>query len=215
MDGVADVIGVICTYAKNSRFVVYGNKKDCRHKVKIGGASEGSSGLNGATDQCDFYFDITGTAAGVDIQFQDSGGNIMNNSRLYCTTSTALTIPIEFYDPALDNTITIGPDTRIQNIALTGEIGWTQTDGRTIRHQKYLISGDLSTRQTIGSSADLIIEQWVDHNQNRKFAIRNDGSIVSEGLATAASVATIIQVLPIYDGSNTLVGYVPIYSSFS
>jgi hypothetical protein len=215
VDGVADVIGVICTYAKNSRFVVYGNKKECRHKVKIGGAFEGSSGLNGATDRCDFYFDITGTSAGVDVQFNDAGGNIMNNSRLYVTTSTATTLPIEFYAPGLDNTITIGPDTRIQNIALTGEIGWTQADGRTARHNKYLLSGNLSTRQTVGSGGDLIIEQWVDHNQNRKFAIRNDGSILTAGRATATAVATVKAALVVYDENNALVGYVPVYTSYS
>lgn len=215
VDGVADVIGVICTYAKNSRIVAYGNKKDCRHKVKIGGASEGTSGLNGATDQCDFYFDITGTAAGVDVQFNDAGGNIMNNSRLYVTTSTAITLPIEFYDPTLDNTITIGPDTRIQKIALTGEIGWTEADGRTVLHNKYLLGGNLSTRQTVSSSADWIVEQWTNHAQTRVFAIRNDGSIVAGGRGTASSVSTVKGILPIYDENNVFYGYVPVYTSYT
>ena len=215
VDGVADVIGFICTYAKNSRFVIYGNKKDCRHKAKIGGASEGSSGINGATDQCDFYLDITGTSTGVDVQFNDSGGNIMNNSRLYVTTLTAITLPIEFYTPALDNTITIGPDVRLQSVAITGQIGWTETDGRTVHHNKYLLSGNLSTRQTVGSSADLIVEQWTNHNQARLFAIRNDGAIIADGRATAASVTTVNSVLPIYNASNVLVGYVPIYTTYA
>jgi hypothetical protein len=215
IDGVADVIGVICGYAKNSRFVVYGNKKDCLHKVKIGGALDGTSGLNGATDQCDFYFDITGTSASVDVQFQDAGGNIMNNSRLYVTTSTALTLPIEFYDLTLDNTITIGPDVRLQSVAVTGQIGWTQADGRTVLHNKYLLSGNLSTRQTVGSSADLIIEQWTDHNQARKFAIRNDGYIATGGKGSALSVSTVKGILPIYDENNTFYGYVPIYASYT
>jgi hypothetical protein len=215
IDGVADVIGMICTYAKNSRFVVYGNKKECRHKAKIGGSSEGSSGLNGATDQCDFYFDITGTAAGVDVQFNDAGGNIMNNSRLYVTTSTAITLPIEFYDPTLDNTITIGPDVRVQSVAVTGQIGWTEADGRTVLHNKYLLSGNLSTRQTVGSSADLIVEQWINHNQQRLFAIRNDGYIATGGKGSASSVATVKGILPIYDENNTFYGYVPIYTSYA
>jgi hypothetical protein len=214
-DTVADVFGVVCTYAKNSRIVAYGNKKNCQHKVKIGGASEGSSGLNGATDQCDFYFDITGTAVGVNVQFNDAGGNIMNNSRLYVTTSTATTLPIQFYDPTLYNTITIGPDTRIQNIALTGEVGWTEADGRTVRHQKYLLGGNLSTRQTLGSSVDLIVEQWTNHNQTRVFAIRNDGAIVTGGRGTASSVSTVKGILPIYDENNAFLGYVPIYTSYT
>jgi hypothetical protein len=215
VDGVADVIGVICSYAKNSRFVVYGNKKDCRHKVKIGGASEGSSGINGATDQCDFYFDIAGTSAGVDIQFNDAGGNIMNNSRLYCTTSTAITLPIEFYAPALDNTITIGPDVRLQSVAVTGQIGWTEADGRTVYHNKYLLGGNLSTRQTVGSSNDLIVEQWTNHAQTRVFAIRNDGYIATGGKGSASAVSTIKGIMPIYDENNTFYGYVPVYTSYS
>lgn len=215
VDGVADVIGVICTYAKNSRIVAYGNKKDCRHKVKIGGASEGTSGLNGATDQCDFYFDITGTSAGVDVQFNDAGGNIMNNSRLYVTTSTAITLPIEFYDPTLDNTITIGPNTRVQNVAVTGEIGWTEADGRTVLHNKYLLAGNLSTRQTVGSSADLIVEQWTNHAQTRVFAVRNDGGIASGSLGTASSVVTVKGIMPVYDQNNVFVGYLPIYTSYT
>lgn len=215
VDTTADVIGVICTYAKNSRIVAYGNKKNCYNKVKIGGATEGSSGLDGATDQCNFYFDITGTASNANVQFNNAGGNIMNNSRLYVTTSTATTLPIEFYDLALNNTITIGPNTRVQSVAVTGEIGWTQSDGRTVRHQKYILSGNLSTRQTIGSSNDLIVEQWTDHNQNRKFAIRNDGYIVTGGKGSASSVATVKGILPIYDENNVLYGYLPVYTSYS
>lgn len=215
VDDVDDVIGVICAYAKNSRFVVYGNKKECRHKAKIGGQFEGSSGLDGATDQCDFYFDITGTSGGEDIEFNDAGGNIMNNSRLYVTTSTAITLPIEFYDPALDNTITIGPDVRLQDVSLTGVLGFTQADGRTVNNFKFLLSGDLSTRQTGSSAASAIVEQWVDNDQNRKFAIRNDGGILTDDSEEAIAVATVKAVFPIYSQSNVLIGFVPVFTTFT
>jgi hypothetical protein len=215
IDGIADVIGFICTYAKNSTFAVYGNKKNCRHKAKIGGAFDPNSGQGGNTNNCEFYLNITGTSASVDVQFNDAGGNIMNNSRLYVTLSTATTLPIEFYDPALDNTITIGPDTRIQNVALTGQVGWTQADGRTVNHLKYMLSGNLSTRQIGSSSASAIVEQWVNDTQNRKFAIRNDGAIATASKVTATTVATIKGVLPIYDESNVIYGYVPIYTSYT
>jgi len=215
IDTIADVIGFICTYAKNSTFAIYGNQKDCRHKAKIGGAFDPNSGQGGNTNNCDFYLNITGTSAGVDVQFNDAGGNIMDNSRLYVTPSTAITLPIEFYDPALDNTITIGPDTRLQNIALTGQIGWTQADGRTVNHLKYILSGDLSTRQTTSSAASTIVEQWVDNNQSRKLAIRNDGGILTANRSTASAVATINTVVPIYNESNALIGYVPVYTTFT
>jgi hypothetical protein len=215
VDSVADVIGFICTYAKNSTFAIYGNKKNCTHKAKIGGAFDPSSGQGGNTNNCDFYLNITGTSTGVNVQFNDAGGNIMNNSRLYVTLSTATTLPIEFYDPALDNTLTIGPDTRIQSIALTGEVGWTEADGRTVYHNKYLLAGNLSTRQTAGVADDLIVEQWTNHSQTRKFAIRNDGAILSAGRAVATTVSTVKGVMSIYDENNALVGYLPIYTSYT
>jgi hypothetical protein len=214
-DTVSDVIGVLCAFAKNSRIVAYGNKKNCRHKALIGGALDGSSGLNGAADQCDFYLDITGTATGANVQFQDAGGNVMNNSRLYVTTSTTTSLPIEFYDPALNNTLTIGPDVRLQDVSVAGVLGFTGADGRTVNNLQYLLSGNLTSRQTASSSADAIVQQWVNDAQVRKFAIRNDGSIITEGKITATSVATVKAVLPIYDESNVLVGYVPVYTTYS
>jgi hypothetical protein len=139
----------------------------------------------------------------------------MNNTRLYCTTSTATTLPIQFYDPALDNTLTIGPDTRIQNIALTGQIGWTESDGRTVYHNKFLQSGVLSTKQIVGSGADLLNEQWLDHTSVAKVAWRNDGNLATTTKIAATAVATVNGTLAIYNLSGTLLGYVPIYTTFT
>jgi hypothetical protein len=214
-DGIADCIALICTYAKNSRFAVYGNKKNCRHKAKIGGASEGSSGFSGTTEWTDFYLDITGTSDGVDVQFNDYGGNIMNNSRLYVTTSTAITLPIEFYAPSLDNTITIGPDLRQQSLSVTSEVAWTEADGRTTRHNMFIQSDVLTTKQTLGSSANLLIQQWVNQAGVTQFGIRNDGGIASNSIGTASSVVTVKGILPIYDKDNVFYGYVPIYTSYT
>jgi hypothetical protein len=214
-DGISGCIGLNCTYAKNSRFNIYGNKKNCRHKALIGGASEGSSGQNGATEWTDFYLDIAGVSDGVEIQFNDAGGNIMNNSRLYVTTSTAITLPIEFYDPTLDNTLTIGPDLRLQKLHVTNEVGWTESDGRTIRHNTFLQTGVLSTKQTVGSGNDLFIQQWVNHAGTPMFAIRNEGTLATGYGATATSVSTVQKVFPLYDMSGNLIGYIPIYQSYT
>jgi hypothetical protein len=215
VDTTSNVIGAVIEYAKNSKIVVYGNKKNCYYKASIGGAADGSSGLTSATDQCDIYLDITGTASSANVQYADAGGNIMNNTRLYCTTSTATTLPIQFYDPALDNTLTIGPDTRIQNIALTGQIGWTESDGRTVYHNKFLQSGVLSTKQIVGSGADLLNEQWLDHTSVAKVAWRNDGNLATTTKIAATAVATVNGTLAIYNLSGTLLGYVPIYTTFT
>jgi Pectate lyase superfamily protein len=215
VDSIANVIGAIIQYAKNSRIAVYGNKKSCRYKASIGGALEGSSGLNGATDQCDIYLDITGTSDSVDVQYNDAGGNIMNNSRLYCTTSTTTTLPIQFYDPALNNTLTIGPETRLKNVSVTSSIQWTETDGRTVYHNMFIQSDVLSTKQTLGSSADLKIQQWLNNAGTPVAAFRNDGALSSAYAATATAVATIKRVFPLYDMAGALVGYIPIYTSYS
>jgi hypothetical protein len=214
-DTVADVIGVISQYTKNSRFVISGNKKACQHKALIGGASDPSSGLSGNTNYCDFYLDINGAAVGVDVQFADAGGNIMNNSRIYCTSSTATTLPIEFYDPALENSLTIGPDTRLKSLAVTSQIGWTETDGRTVLHKLLLDGGDLSAQQLVGSSGNLIIQQWINQAGATQFAVRNDGALSTAGRGSASAVATVKGVLPIYDETNTLYGYVPVYTTYS
>jgi len=215
VDTVANVIGVICTYAKNSRIVAYGNKKDCQHKAKIGGALDPNTGLGSNTNYCDFYLNIAGISVGVDVQFSDAGGNIMNNSRLYCTSSTALTLPIEFYNPALDNTLTIGPDTRLQNVDVTTQIGWTQPNGRTVNNNTFLQSNVLTTKQTTSSSADFLIQQWVNQTGAPRFGIRNDGALSTAYVATATAVATVKQVLPLYDMAGATVGYIPIYTTYT
>ena len=214
-DTTSNVIGVTCAYAKNSRIVVYGNKQTCYNKAIIGGALDPSSGLVNATDNCSFYFDITGTPTSTAVEYVDAGGNIMNNSCLYVTTSTTTTLPIQFYTISSNNTITIGSDTRLKKIHITGEVGWTFSDGRTVYNYQYLLSGNLSTKQTASSSGTAVVEQWLNHSSATKFAIRNDGAIMTAGRNSATSVATINNVLVIYNESNALVGYVPIYTTYA
>lgn len=93
----AVVEAAIVTYAKNATIRVSGNNGACDYKARIGGATPGSSGLSGATEHCDIYLDIAGTAATKDIEAVDSGGNTMSHCRLYCTTTTASALPDEFY----------------------------------------------------------------------------------------------------------------------
>jgi hypothetical protein len=137
----------------------------------------------------------------------------MNNSRLYCTTSTATTLPIQFYDPTLNNTLTIGPETRLKNVNVTSAIQWTESDGRTVYYNKFLQSGVLSTKQTTGSGASILVEQWLDNTGNAKVAWRNDGNLATTTKITSTSVSTINGAMPIYDLSGTLLGYVPIYTT--
>jgi hypothetical protein len=78
-----------------------------------------------------------------------------------------------------------------------------------------LDGGDLSAQQLVGSSGNIIIQQWINQAGATKFAVRNDGALSTAGRASASAVATVKGVLPIYDETNTLYGYVPVYTSYS
>lgn len=94
IDAVVD--GITCTYAKNSRLVVSGDIGGCDYKAQIGGASQGSSGLSGATEFCEIAIDLGGTAAVSNIIAVDYGGNTMASSRLKITSATG-SIPADFF----------------------------------------------------------------------------------------------------------------------
>lgn len=212
-DTVANVIGLTCTYARNSSFKVTGNKLACASKANIGGASEALSGLGGATQYCDFYLDITGVSTITDMVGVDAGGNVMKNCRLYCTTSTSTTLPTNFYPITLNNLLTVGPSGAVQTLGITGSIGWTQTDGLTVYNNMFLQTGVLSTKQTGASGAGTIVQQWLDHTGNAKVGFRNDGAIATTTKIASTSVTTVNGALPFYDLSGTLLGYVPIYTT--
>lgn len=91
------VEGLFCAYAKNSQVSVTGNLGECDFKARIGGASAGSSGLNGATEHCNIFLDIGGIAGTLDVASIDFGGNAMNKSVLSCTETTATSLPDDFY----------------------------------------------------------------------------------------------------------------------
>lgn len=91
-----EVSSLICIYAKNSIVNVKGNKGACDYKARIGGAAQGASGLNGATEFCDIYLDVTGTSVTSDITAVNNGGNILNKSKVKVTDSTASTLPTDF-----------------------------------------------------------------------------------------------------------------------
>lgn len=92
-----------CTYAKNTKVSVSGNKGECDYKARIGGSAAGSSGLNGATEYSKIYLDIGGTAATANIEAVNSGGNTMRSCELDITATTATTIPSLFLTFANQN----------------------------------------------------------------------------------------------------------------
>ena len=105
IDSIVD--GLVSTYAKNSRIVVYGDLGGCDYKAQIGGTSQGSSGLSGATEWCDIYLDLGGTASIAAINAVDYGGNTLASSILTITTATASSIPSDFAAVAKNNTLNV------------------------------------------------------------------------------------------------------------
>ncbi len=100
-----DVQSLNCVYAKNAILNIKGNKGACDYKAQIGGASAGSSGLNGATEFSKIYLDIAGTAATADINAVDSGGNSMSRCELKFTNATTSSAPSNFLGVAKLNHI--------------------------------------------------------------------------------------------------------------
>lgn len=210
-----DVTRVVCMYvgyAKNSKFTISGNKRECENKVVIGGAADATSGLSLASDQCDFYLDITGSASNTAVLAHDESGFTLTNSKIYCTTSTATTLPNAFYTATSNNTIVVGPVNRVKSIRLTDSVSWVNADGVTASYETLVQNDTLTTKQKTTSNT---VQQWYNSSDEFTFGIKDNGSIASSGLLNATSVGTVQSVLPIYTATGTLTGYIPIYSLYS
>jgi hypothetical protein len=213
-DSVSNVIGAVISYAKNSRIAVYGNKGSCYSKAKIGGAIDSNSGLGSQTNYCDIYLNILGTSDNADVAEVNAGGNTITDSTIYATMSTTLTYPASFYAQG-NNVLTISSDTRFRDINVAGSLSFTSSNGKDSYFYIFNQADTLSVKQTLGSSASIVIEQWLNQAGARKFGIRNDGALITAGHATASNVSTIKGALPIYDTDNTFYGWVPVYTNYS
>lgn len=208
------VVGLVATYAKNSQISMVGDISNCDYIAQIGGASAGSSGLGGQTDQSQFFIDVEGVAAVTAVELVNSGGDTINNSNLFVTTQTVSSLPTGFYTPALNNTITIGPTQRLIAPVISGALNFAYTDGIS-SYTSIDRDGFASyAKQTGASSAATEVFGVKDHTGGKLFFVRNDGFVATQGRATASSVSTVKQVMPIYDTGNVLIGYVPIYTSY-
>jgi hypothetical protein len=160
VDSVVD--GLLCTYAKNSKLTVYGDMGGCDYKAQIGGTTPGSSGLSGATEFCDIYLDIAGTAVTSDISAVNSGGNSMSSSRLVITSSTTTTIPSDFATTSKKNVFEV-----------IGEYG------------KAILSGNIRFPATQVSSTD--VNTFDDYEEGSFTAILADTGLVAKGATYSAN----------------------------
>jgi hypothetical protein len=210
-----EVAGVVVAYAHSSRLYVRGDKGACDYKMKIGGATAGASGLFGATAQCAFYFNLVGSPTIADIFSVDSGGNTVRDSVVECTSITCTSMPSAWYSPTLANTLTIAGSKRGITTTLTGNMQFAWTDGVTVYHTLRRKNDSIALRSASSSSVSNLSLDIENHAGTTVAGFRNDGGLVTQARATAASVSTVKQVTPVYDSSGVLIGYVPIYTSYA
>jgi len=212
-DNIVD--GFFAAYLKNSRVSISGDLGGCDYKVQIGGATAGSSGQGGASENNKYYFDIAGSSTITDVNVIDSGGNTVKTSDIYVSASTTPTLPASLYAVSNGNMVAVGPSYRFYNPKINGSLLFMEPDGNS-SYLKILQDGyGLSVNQTGASSTSNLNFSVKTHTGSPAFAIRNDGAIATSGRATASSVTTIKGVMPIYAQDNTLYGYVPVYTTYS
>lgn len=202
-----------CLQAKNSRFKITGNKGACAYKASIGGASAGASGLSGATDNCDIFMDIAGLASIVDILPVLSGADLISNSRITMTSTTASTLANDFYLLSRKNTISIGQGNRMAGTSLSGRTSFSSNaDGflETVAIDNY--SGVPGVQVRGASSANAITGGLVDYNGVMRFGITNGTGLMLSGVTTAAALGAYTGKILVLDAAGATLGYLPIYA---
>lgn len=214
-DTTAEVQGLYCAYAHNSRIKIYGNKGDCAYKANVGGIAAGSSGLIGATWLTRIEMDLLGTASASEFGAIDSGGNV-TLACVFVVKNAASTGDAAHYLPSRDNAILYGTGQVLGKIMLREKISFTYTDGLdTFGAEVGYDDEAITIKQKNSGSVSTRVLKVLTSGGVLNFMIRSDGCIGSNGIASATSVATISKVLPIYDTSNVLRGYVPIYNTYA
>jgi len=177
-----------CNYVHHSRIRIAGDAGACDYKVRLGGASAGSSGLIGATSDSDITLDLGGTAATSDIVEVDSGGNTIVDTRLTVSKRTASSLPTAFYLASLNNRLLIGSSNTGSftgtltgcTTSPTGTIKWT-LDGGQVTLSIPQITG---TSNSTGATITGMPEQIRPGDAVYPFAITTDnGTSVASRLA--------------------------------
>lgn len=202
-----------CLQAKNSRFKITGNKGACTYKASIGGAGAGASGLSGATDNCDIFMDISGTASVVEILPVLSEADLINNSRIAMTSTTATTINNDFYLLSRKNTISIGQANRMAGTSLSGRTSFSSSaDGflETVAIDNY--SGVPGVQIRGASAANAITGGLVDYNGTMRFGITNGTAFMVSGLTSSAPLGAYTGKIEVVDAAGVVLGFLPIYA---
>ena len=214
-DTIADVTGLLCTYAHSSRIQIYGNKGTCAYKATVGGATAGLSGLTGATWLSRIYMDLLGTASAAEFGAVNSGGDVTSTCVLVVSNASA-TPATAHYLPSRNNAILYGAGQVLDKILIRDKIAFTDTNGLDTFGAEVGYDDEAVTIKQKNSSAGAAeVLKILDNSGAVVFSFRNDGFIVSAGRIAATAVSTVLNVMPVYNTSNVLVGYVPVYTSYT
>lgn len=208
------VEGLVCAYAQDSRIAVYGNIGSGDRKALIGGGAAGSSGLPGATYCTEIYLDLGGSTAANVVNFND-GGNSVSNSRIYVSTITAVSLPVEWYVTALNNTLTIGPSVRFVNPTIASKLtlafgtdGKTETGGLILGGPSGLVTG-LQGKAT--ATGNVPVAGLFDSGGTMQLGIVNGSGIVIPSITTGGALGAYVGKVAVYTPAGALLGWFPIY----
>lgn len=207
------VEALFCAYAKNSQISVTGNKGACAYKARIGGTAAGSSGLSGATEHCNIFLDITGTASVVDILSVDSGGNVMSNSTIEITQTTSATLHNDFYLASRSNTLVIGPACRLKTPKFAGRTSFALgTDGVT-ESAAIDLFGVVTGLQGKGTpTTGAVVAGLYDNGGTLRIGIMNGNGLVIDTATSSSALGAYISKYAVYTPAGVLIGHFPIYA---
>ena len=214
-DTISSVEGLRCTYAHKSKVDIYGNKGTCSYKAAVGGAGSGASGLTAQTWQSQISVSLAGTASTADFGAVDSGGNVTSECTLVTTGATSAPVS-DHYLPSRNNVIVFGNAQSLKDVIVQGAVKFPQTDGLTTFGGEVGFDAEgITVKQKSSGAVDARVLKVLNSAGATKFIVRNDGAFGSAGRNAASAVATVKGVMPIYDESNTLYGYVPVYTTYT
>lgn len=210
-DQIVEVL--LCNYAKNSQVTVVGSKGDCDYKARIGATTAGSSGQTGATQYCNIFVDVGGTAAVADIFPIDSGGNVMSDSSLTVTGTTASALGADFYSAARNNTITVGPARRLMRPKFAGRTSFAlEADGTTESAAIDAFGQVVGLQGHITAAANKVVTGLYDYSGNFRLGVVNGNGMAIDGISTTAAIGTYVGKYAVYGPTGLLIGYLPIYN---
>ena len=202
-----------CTGSHYVNADISGNKGECDYKASIGGATI-NGGLNGATSFSTLKLDIGGEAATADILAVNSGGNIVRDSIIEISPRTTDAIPALFLTPAYGNQVVYGSDSLMTDLQIRGKLTFAWSDNESNFQEVFRSGSAVALKQTAASSPTTKVLEVQDNAGTAKAGFLNNGGVMTDARETnAAALTNKVGNMLLYDGSGTLIGKIPYYSS--